>query len=134
MVVPSNDFFIGNDSPMRYPLFDAAGNLMISSINQTASRSGMPARRYSIPTASAFRRQQRPAYAAEFGGCVQFRGTRRLQRSHDGAGYTLDSTLAADTGVYRISFAVAPVPEPETYAMMLGGLLLVGSIARRRLG
>lgn len=35
----------------------------------------------------------------------------------------------------RVEFtnsAVAPVPEPETYAMMLAGLALVGAIARRR--
>jgi hypothetical protein len=28
--------------------------------------------------------------------------------------------------------AVTPVPEPETYAMMLVGLGLIGGIARRR--
>lgn len=35
----------------------------------------------------------------------------------------------------RVEFTdstVAPVPEPETYAMLLGGLALVGAIARRR--
>jgi hypothetical protein len=36
MVVPSNDFFIGNDSPTRFRLFDAAGNLLIGSIGQKA--------------------------------------------------------------------------------------------------
>nr|WP_315393353.1 PEP-CTERM sorting domain-containing protein [uncultured Duganella sp.] len=30
------------------------------------------------------------------------------------------------------SATVAPVPEPETYAMLLGGLALVGAVARRR--
>lgn len=30
------------------------------------------------------------------------------------------------------SLALAPVPEPETYAMMLGGLAMVGVAARRR--
>ncbi|GJI98651.1 hypothetical protein RugamoR57_53690 [Duganella caerulea] len=35
----------------------------------------------------------------------------------------------SNAGLYRIS---APVPEPETYAMMLAGLGLVGVIARRR--
>lgn len=32
----------------------------------------------------------------------------------------------------QISAAVAPVPEPETYAMMLAGLGLLGMMARRR--
>jgi hypothetical protein len=27
-----------------------------------------------------------------------------------------------------------PVPEPETYALMLGGLGLLGMVARRRVG
>jgi hypothetical protein len=27
---------------------------------------------------------------------------------------------------------LAPVPEPKTYAMMLGGLALLGAMARRR--
>lgn len=31
-----------------------------------------------------------------------------------------------------VSFASAPVPEPETYAMLLAGLGLMGTIARRR--
>ena len=31
-----------------------------------------------------------------------------------------------------ISFTVAPVPEPQTYAMLLGGLGLLGCMARRR--
>jgi hypothetical protein len=31
-----------------------------------------------------------------------------------------------------LSQAIAPVPEPETYAMMLGGLGIVGCMARRR--
>ena len=36
MVIPSNDFFIGNDNPQAFRLFDAAGHLLISSIGQTA--------------------------------------------------------------------------------------------------
>lgn len=33
---------------------------------------------------------------------------------------------------YVATVSATPVPEPETYALMLGGLALVGSIARRR--
>jgi hypothetical protein len=35
-------------------------------------------------------------------------------------------------GVYAIALSAAPVPEPETFAMLLVGLGLVGTIARRR--
>jgi hypothetical protein len=34
----------------------------------------------------------------------------------------------------EITVSLAPVPEPETYGMMLAGLALVGYAARRRLG
>ena len=47
----------------------------------------------------------------------------------DGFGsYAAASGDIGNPGVY----VAAPVPEPETYAMMLAGLALVGSIARRR--
>jgi probable HAF family extracellular repeat protein len=36
------------------------------------------------------------------------------------------------TGGYGLGFLLAPVPEPETYAMFMAGLGLVGFIARRR--
>lgn len=35
-------------------------------------------------------------------------------------------------GTYGIALSAAPVPEPETFAMLLAGLGLVGTIARRR--
>jgi len=33
---------------------------------------------------------------------------------------------------YLGSVSALPVPEPETYGMLLGGLALVGAVARRR--
>lgn len=41
------------------------------------------------------------------------------------------SSVATDFGAANLSFTAA-VPEPETYALMLGGLGLVGWMARRR--
>lgn len=35
-------------------------------------------------------------------------------------------------GSYSLTLMAAPVPEPETYAMLLAGLGLMGAIARRR--
>jgi hypothetical protein len=37
-----------------------------------------------------------------------------------------------DHSTFSVGFNVAAVPEPETYALMLGGLALVGFSARRR--
>lgn len=43
-------------------------------------------------------------------------------------------TGARDTSAFidRVAMNVTPVPEPETYAMLLAGLGLMGAIARRR--
>lgn len=35
-------------------------------------------------------------------------------------------------GSYAVTLSAAPVPEPETYAMLLAGLGVMGAIARRR--
>ncbi|MDQ1814295.1 FxDxF family PEP-CTERM protein [Massilia sp. CCM 9210] len=42
------------------------------------------------------------------------------------------SILSNASGRYSANIALAPVPEPETYAMMLAGLGLLGFTARRR--
>jgi hypothetical protein len=40
-------------------------------------------------------------------------------------------TLHPSTGTFHIT-SVTPIPEPETYAMLLAGLGLMGFVARRR--
>lgn len=50
------------------------------------------------------------------------------------SGVTLASPVGG-SGIVNINYAngtVTPVPEPESYAMLLAGLGLVGTIARRR--
>lgn len=42
------------------------------------------------------------------------------------------SVLSNASGKYYADIALAPVPEPETYGMMLAGLGVVGFMARRR--
>jgi len=56
-----------------------------------------------------------------------------------GETYGVDTLLTADMATFHydsaskvLSFVAAPVPEPETYAMLLAGLAMVGSLVRRR--
>lgn len=132
MVVPSNDFFIGNDDPMEYLLLDMAGKLLIPSITVGASEIWDAGSEVFDPAAAAFvgtvslRRAQNSVVAFNFAELAAFNGLMTA------AGYNFDSALTADSDIYRIDFSVTAVPEPGTYALMAAGLMAVGFIARRR--
>ncbi|WP_313950273.1 spondin domain-containing protein [Accumulibacter sp.] len=130
MALPSNDSFIGNDSPTQYRLFDATGNLLIASILQKASDIWDAGSELFDPANAAFlgdatlRTPENGVVGFDFAGLAGFNGLTTA------AGYVFNSALAADSDVYRISFQV--VPEPETFALMLPGLLAIGWVGRRR--
>ncbi len=134
MVVPSNDFFIGNDNPTAYQLFDGAGHLQIASITLKSRDIWDAGSEIHDPLSAAFvtvgnpalHEDQNSVVARNFAEFFAFNGL------DTAAGYAFDAQLGANTDVYRISFEVTPVPEPETYAMMLAGLGLIGVVARRR--
>ncbi len=134
MVVPSNDFFIGNDSPMQHRLFDAAGNLLITSIGQTARQIWDAGSETFDPAAAAFvgnndlRTPQNGVVGFNFSELSGFNGL------VTGAGYTFQSALLADTGIYRIEFATTQIPVPAPLGLLAAGLLAMGAVARRRAG
>ena len=47
-------------------------------------------------------------------------------------GYAATATLDTPSGTFYDNVSLAPGPEPETYARMLAGLALLGSLARRK--
>ncbi len=132
MAVPSNDFFIGNDDPMEYRLFNPAGQLAIGSITVKANEIWDAGSEVFDPAAAAFvgnndlRRPQNSVVAFNFAELAAFNGLTT------GAGYVFNSALAAESDVYRISFAVTAVPEPERLALTAAGLMALGFLVRRR--
>lgn len=128
MVIPSNDYFIGNDSPTRFMLFNAAGQLNISSISQfgrdiwdNGSETTDPLNAaFLVGGTNALRTPQNGVVEFDFAGLAAFNGLTTA------AGYVLNSNLTADTEVYRITFEVVPAPG----AMGLVGL--AGLVATRR--
>lgn len=129
MVVPSTDYFIGNDSPTAHRLFNPDGTLAITSINQLASDIWNAGSETENPLNGAFVQGGTNANRVNENGVVEF----DFDLASDfngvttGAGYVFDSQLVASTPVYRISFSV--VPEPSSIGV-IGGLAIL--MLRRR--
>jgi hypothetical protein len=130
MVVPSNDHFIGNDSPTAYQLLDASGNLLINTIVQTAGDIWDAGSEATDPANAAFLAVGNNNLRTPQNGVVNFNFSEL--NAYNGlttaAGYTFQNVASAGTEVYRISFEV--VPEPALPGILASGLLALVSWRR----
>jgi hypothetical protein len=133
MVVPSNDHFIGNDSPTSLQLFDLAGNLTLSSFTEKArdiwdagsETQNAANAAFLVGGVNANRVDENGVVNFDFAGLNTFNG---LQTA---AGYTFDSSLlSANSDILRVTFEV--VPEPASVSVLAGLATLVAR--RRRVG
>jgi len=134
MVVPSNDFFIGNDDPKQYRLFDAGGALVLNQIHQKSSDIWNAGSEAFDPANAAFlvagnnslRTPENSTVAFNFNELSGFNGLTTAP------GYVFNSQLGPNTDLYRITFSVSAVPEPAESAAMVGVALGIGACVWRR--
>lgn len=134
MIVPSTDFFLGNDSPTQYRAFDAGGNLILNSITLTASDIWDAGSETEDPLNAAFLAVGTNSQRDDENGTVQFNFSELSAYNglQTAEGYTFDSSLlSANTDVLRITFAA--VPEPSAAGLgLLAAAGVVAEVWRRR--
>ena len=134
MVIPSNDYFIGNDDPMQYRLFDASGNLNLSSISLKASDIWESGSELFNPLNAAFLQIGTNALRDPENGVVtrDFAELSEFDGLVTATGYTFKSALTANTDIYKITFGVSAVPVPAALPLMASALGVFGLAKRRR--
>lgn len=130
MVVPSNDYFIGNDDADAYRLLDNDGNLLISSITQFGRDVWDAGSEVDGAFGAAFLAGSSNGDHIDENGVVgfDFAGLDVFNGLTTGAGYEFDRQFGADDAIYQISFEVVPAPS-SALAFGLGGLV---AVRRRR--
>lgn len=147
MVVLSNDFFIGNDDAREHDLsvllsnggtlsFFVGGNGEVwdagTEVNDFANSLANGAFGIGGGQTSANQGDDEHGFVrlVDSDPYAAFLNAQLVPAGYDFSPLAFTSQAA----IGRIDIQLlAPVPEPETYAMLLGGLALIGAISRRRL-
>ncbi len=130
MVVPSNDYFIGNDSGTQYEVFDSNGNFNPTIITQRGRDIWDAGSEVDGAFGAAFLQGSSNDDHVDENGVVvfDFADLSVFNGLTTAAGYTFDSQLTADTEVYRIT--ITEIPAPGAFgALALAGL----GVLRRRI-
>ncbi len=132
MVVPSNDAFIGNDTPTAFALFEAFGAFVPTSFTVTGDR---------VWDAGTEVNDELPMNTAALGQMTPDTGTDEFSvvTAHSGfnvGGNILTARPGADFTVpgYQVAtftLSATPIPEPASAAALFGGAALLVIAARR---
>lgn len=136
MILPSNDQFIGNSDPTAHRLFDAAGNFLgTQTINVTGLNAYDAGTEVNNGLGSPFAQLGAGASVTENGVITQASGINNFAGVTLPNGQILDLNQIgfAGNGAFNIAtITIAAVPVPAALPLMLGGLGLMGFVARRR--
>jgi hypothetical protein len=132
MVVPSNDYFVGNDSPTSIELFDAMGNFTASSVVVTANQIWNAGTEIdNVAGGPAFVVGQDAMTGMPEGGLVSLDDNLSIfSGAATPAGYTFNSLPTGNAQIARLSLSV--VPEPAGIVLALVGALAACLVVRRR--
>lgn len=120
VALPISSFTSSNNGMGPLPGGSSPTGSWNASLNTDMSSNG-------VPVSNSFEAKS----AAIFGGSEEFLSIRLA--SVETVGAIEAQTLISDHGAqFRTQAIAAPVPEPETYAMLLAGLRWIGAVGRRR--
>lgn len=136
MVVPSNDSFLGNDSPTAVELFDAMGNFVATDFTLNGSAIWDSGTEVNQLTGAAYIVGEDATMGTDEGGVVHSVDLATQFSAYIGGttplGEIFSTAPGAGTGVASFSFEV--VPEPSSVALATTALcgLVIAGVTRRR--
>jgi len=119
----------------QFGLLAAAAGSTTSERNTTLDGFGVPYNSWTVDVQAVASRQLNPEYEMEPGAPEYIdvpQSNYIVINANFNVGNDGYSDIARSLGSLAVASSVSPVPEPETYALMLAGLGVVGFMARAR--